>query len=457
MKENLKTLNELHENLKKLEPFKQEDKARLDKKFRLEFNYNSNHMEGNTLTYGETELLLIFGETKGNHTLREYQETKAHDAAFSFIEQLASDNERPLNEHILKQLNEIILVEPFWKEALTPDGQNTRRQINIGNYKAYPNSVRLQNGEIFEYASVTDTPILMQELMVWYRENETKLHPVEIATLFHYKFVRIHPFDDGNGRISRLLLNYVLLKNGFPHVIIKSADKSNYLRALHNADVGDLEPLMDYIEKEVIWSLKTAIKAGKGEDLEENDDFIKEIELIKRQAETRGIPKSPRIIYDTFVIINTKVWKSILDTLGYFHINLYNETETKYTLNREEIIFNNYAFLSASFQINNLKEVLNNKEKSRIWEKDIYKTDISQLGWNFTMFGLHGSNPLINTIIYLEVYFDDYKYHLKLKVDKSYIYQTENLFNHIFLDAEIEEINKTLKKHLLDYIKQNIN
>ena len=85
MKENLKTLNELHENLKKLEPFKQEDKARLDKKFRLEFNYNSNHMEGNTLTYGETELLLIFGETKGNHTLREYQETKAHDAAFSFI------------------------------------------------------------------------------------------------------------------------------------------------------------------------------------------------------------------------------------------------------------------------------------------------------------------------------------------------------------------------------------
>ena len=146
-----------------------------------------------------------------------------------------------------------------------------------------------------------------------------------------------------------------------------------------------------------------------------------------------------------------------MDTLGYFHINLYNETETKYTLNREEIIFNNYAFLSASFQINNLKEVLNNKEKSRIWEKDIYKTDISQLGWNFTMFGLHGSNPLINTIINLEVYFDDYKYHLKLKVDKSYIYQTENLFNHIFLDAEIEEINKTLKKHLLDYIKQNIN
>ncbi len=457
MKENLKIINELHENLKKLEPFKQEDKARLDKKFRLEFNYNSNHIEGNTLTYGETELLLIFGETKGSHTLREYQETKAHDAAFSFIEQLSNDKERPLTEHIIKQLNEIILVEPFWKEALTPDGQNSRRQINIGNYKAYPNSVRLQNGEIFDYASPTDTPFLMQELMDWYRENETKLLPVELATLLHYKFVRIHPFDDGNGRISRLLLNYVLLKNGFPPVIIKSADKTNYLRTLHNADVGDLEPLMDYIEKETIWSLKIAIKAGKGEDLEENDDFIKEIELIKRKASTKGITKSPRIIYDTFVIINTKVWKSILDTLSYFHINLYNETETNYTLNRQEIIFSNYSFLGSSFQINNLKEALNNKEKSRIWEVDIYKTEVSQLGWNFTMFGLNGSNPLINTIIYLEVYFDDYKYHLKLKVDKSYIYQTENLFNHIFLDAEIEEINKTLKKHLLDYIKQNIN
>jgi Fic family protein len=456
MKENLRTINELHENLKKLEPFKQEDKARLDKKFRLEFNYNSNHLEGNTLTYGETELLLIFGETKGNHTLREYQETKAHDAAFSFIEQLASDKERPLTEHIIKQLNEIILVEPFWKEALTPDGQNTRRKINIGNYKAYPNSVRLQNGEIFEYASVTDTPILMRELMDWYRENETKLHPIELATLLHYKFVRIHPFDDGNGRISRLLLNYVLLKNGFPPVIIKSADKTNYLRALHNADVGDFQPLLDYIEKEAIWSLKIAIKAGKGEDLEENDDFIKEIELIKRKASTKGIPRSPKIIFETFEVIDSKVWKSVIKTLKYFS-SLFNEFNVENSVNHYDEYFEPKYEPIFNLGILGKKEISTEPVKLKIFGHDIYKMDIKRIGWHYEMLGLKGSNPIKNASVLLELFLNDYNFNIYLKFRGTNIYQTEKSYNDILLDSEIEEINKTLKKHLLDYTKQNIN
>ena len=277
------TIDKLAAELQSLMPMRPEHKERLEKKIRLEFNYNSNHIEGNTLTYGETELLLIFDKTTGNHELREYEEMKSHDVAFEMIKEWAKDTERPLNEADLKNLHKVLLVRPFWKEAITPDGQPTKRLINVGTYKKYPNSVRLQNGTIFNYASPDETPIKMGELIDWYREEEEKIHPVTLAAMLHYKFVCIHPFDDGNGRISRLLMNYVLLQNNLPPVIIKSADKKNYLFALNRADTGDYEAFISYIAEQLKWSLEMAIKAAKCEALDEQGDLDKKIALLERE------------------------------------------------------------------------------------------------------------------------------------------------------------------------------
>lgn len=298
----LDIVDELSVEFKKNQPLKHENKIKLDKKFRLEFNYNSNHLEGNTLTYSETQLLLFFDETKGSHTLREYEEMKAHDVAFALVKEWAEDKELPLTETNIKNLNEVILVKPFWKEAITPDGQSTRRLIKIGNYKDQPNSVRLSNGEIFEYTSVANTPIEMQELIDWYRSEENNIHPVTLAAMLHYKFVRIHPFDDGNGRVSRLLMNYVLLRNNLPPVVIKSDDKANYLRALHEADTGNFEPFITYIGEQLVWSLKLSIIAAKGESIEEPDDLDKEIYLLKKELKGEDVLKtsaSSEIICDT--------------------------------------------------------------------------------------------------------------------------------------------------------------
>jgi Fic family protein len=285
----IERIEHLRKELQSLLPMKAENQQRLDKKFRLEFNYNSNHIEGNTLTYGETALLLLYDDTKGNHTFREYEEMKSHDVAFEMIKEWAKDKERPLTEAQIKNLNEIILVRPFWKDAITEEGQNTRRQIKVGEYKKYPNSVRLQNGEMFNYASPTDTPILMGELIDWYRSEEEKgeMHPLDLASLFHYKFVCIHPFDDGNGRISRLLMNYVLIKNDLPPVIIKSEDKRNYLQALHLADIGDLDAFADYIAEQVIWSLEISVKAAKGQSVDEDGDLDKKLSLLKKQLRNK--------------------------------------------------------------------------------------------------------------------------------------------------------------------------
>ena len=281
----LNTIKELEKIYQTLLPLTLENQKRLDTKFRLEFNYNTNHIEGNTITYSETELLLIFDSVKGDHTLRELEEMKGGDIALSLIKELASDHERPLTEQSIKNLNEILLVRPFWKDAITQDGQTTRRLIKVGDYKEHPNSVRLQNGEIFDYTSPIDTPNKMKELIDWYRKEEEskEIDPIVLAAMLHYKFVLIHPFDDGNGRISRLLMNYVLHKNNLPPVIIKTSDKRNYLSALNKADTGDVKSFIKYIAEQLIWSLEISIKAAKSENIDERGDLDKKIKLLKQK------------------------------------------------------------------------------------------------------------------------------------------------------------------------------
>ncbi|MCK9613616.1 MAG: Fic family protein [Bacteroidales bacterium] len=307
--ENFNKVDTLKNQLLRLQPLKPQDEQRLWKKFRLEWNFNSNHLEGNTLTYGHTELLLIFDKISGDYSGREIEEMKAHDVAIKMVVDLSQDNERDLTESFIRQLNAILLVRPFWKEAITPDGQPTRKEIIPGSYKQTSNSVRLENGEIFHYASPEDTPILMKDLMDFYRAQsaDSKVHPLRLAAMMHYKFVRIHPFDDGNGRVARLLTNYVLLKNGFPPIIIKDSEKKEYLMALNKADTGDLDAFVRYIENQLLWSLEISIKAANGESIEEIGDLDKKVQLLKKslKAKNKIVLKSKnsveRIINDVYI------------------------------------------------------------------------------------------------------------------------------------------------------------
>lgn len=294
-------IESLKEELAALQPLSKEAEDALWKKLRLEWNYNSNHIEGNTLTYGETKLLLMFEKTTGDHSKREYDEMEAHDAAVLMVQEWAQDKSRSLTESDIRELNKVILVKPFWKEAITPDGQSTRRKIKIGDYKEHPNSVRLPNGEMFQYAKPEEVPIKMQELMDWYRSS-SDLDPVILAAELHYRFIRIHPFDDGNGRVARLLVNYVLMLNDLPPVVIKSAEKEKYLTALQKADVGDRDAFHSYMAEQLIWSLELSIKAAKGEDLEEDDDWKKEAAQLERSLKNR-----PKVIHKSDDVVRDKM------------------------------------------------------------------------------------------------------------------------------------------------------
>ncbi|MCP9752876.1 Fic family protein [Ferruginibacter sp. HRS2-29] len=439
MKNNFDKIEELFGILEALRPLTPEQQEKVDKKFRLEFNYNSNHLEGNTLTYGETELLLIFDDTKGNHTLREYEEMKAHDVAYQLIEEWAKDKEVPLSEHHIKNLNKIILVRPYWKDALTSDGQNTRRQIKVGNYKEYPNSVRLANGEMFHYTSPTNTPIEMQELIEWYRSEESVLHPITLAAMLHYKFVRIHPFDDGNGRISRLLVNYVLLKNNYPPIVIKSDDKNNYLKALHLADIGEYDSFIDYIAEQAAWSLSICIKAGRGESIDEKDDLDKEIILLKRQLQGENILNIP------------VSKKAISEALTKNIIPLCDTAENK-LLEVREFFFRDTRNISFTFNKGNgLTYREHNWDNiSEQWNynrKDDEKVMLLQINYNYELSGFKKSLQANSFWVGFEINFNEFNYIIRAK-------NSQNIELIVPYGKKIveEEILKLIKPVIIDVI-----
>ena len=228
-------LDGLLEKWYSLMPLSADDERRLERKFMLEFNYNSNHIEGNTLTYGQTELLLLFGKVVNEANMKDLEEMKAHNVCLQMMLTQAHDKESVLSETFIRQLHKVMLREDYTVHRQLPGGKMTSYVVHAGCYKTRPNSVITPTGERFEYASPEETPALMYDLVKWYNDEEEAgvLTPIELAALFHYRYIRIHPFEDGNGRIARLLVNYILLRNDYPMVVVRSN-----LAALNQTDVN---------------------------------------------------------------------------------------------------------------------------------------------------------------------------------------------------------------------------
>ncbi len=295
LKKTIEKIDELRSEIDALRPINDETEQRIMQKFRLDWNYHSNNLEGNSLTFGETKSFLLHGITAEGKPLKDHLDLKGHNEAILLIDEIVKGN-RPLTETFLREIHEIILHEPYDRPAQTADGKATTKRIEIGQYKKTPNHVKTVTGEIFYFATPEETPAQMNDLMDWFAKAsvEGKDHPLSIAAMFHYRFIRIHPFDDGNGRMARILMNLILMKFGYPPVIIKTDKKREYFRALQTADGGDVSYFVNYIGEQLTDSMQLFLRGAKGESIEEVDDVDKEIAMLK--AELRN--KSHKIIYD---------------------------------------------------------------------------------------------------------------------------------------------------------------
>lgn len=277
-------LTKFKKELDSFRPFPQDVENNVFQKLRLDWNYNSNAIEGNSFTRGETVSLIMEGVTAKGKPLKDALDIKGHNHAIDFVMSLIKE-ERSLSESDIRSLHKLVLGEDFFNAAETEDGKPTRKIIRAGQYKTQPNHVKTTTGEIHYYATPEETPAKMQELMAWYTEAaQTKgIHPVVLASLFHHKFVEIHPFDDGNGRMTRLLTNFILLKYGYPVSVVKTENRSAYYAALSQADNGQVIPIIEFISETVRDTFEIMLKGIHGEDISEEDDLDKEIELFRKE------------------------------------------------------------------------------------------------------------------------------------------------------------------------------
>ena len=235
----MKSIEDVMNEWNALLPLSDRDREMLSRRFTIDFNYNSNHIEGNTLTYGQTEILLLFGKIVGEADVRDVHEMTASNVGLKMMKEEALLKETPLTQHFIRMLHKTLLREDYTVYRTLPGGVQTSYVIHAGQYKTRPNSVITRYGDQFEYATPEETPALMSDLVDWYNDAERsgKFTPIELAAIFHYRYIRIHPFEDGNGRIARLMVNYILTRHDYPMIVVRSRKKKEYLEALHRTDL----------------------------------------------------------------------------------------------------------------------------------------------------------------------------------------------------------------------------
>lgn len=235
----MKKIEDVMNEWNALQPMSDRDREMLSRRFTIDFNYNSNHIEGNTLTYGQTEILLMFGKIVGEADVRDVHEMTASNVGLKMMKEEALLKETPLTQHFIRTLHKTLLREDYTVYRTLPGGVQTSYVIHAEQYKTRPNSVITRYGDQFEYATPEETPALMSDLVDWYNDAERsgKFTPIELAAIFHYRYIRIHPFEDGNGRIARLMVNYILTRHDYPMIVVRSRKKKEYLEALHRTDL----------------------------------------------------------------------------------------------------------------------------------------------------------------------------------------------------------------------------
>ncbi|EKO25747.1 Fic family protein [Leptospira interrogans] len=249
--------------LDRLRPLSKSILEKLREQFFLEWTYNSNAIEGNTLSLHETNLVLRQGITIGNKSLREHFEVLNHKEGIDFIENTIK-KKKDISIDLIREIHGLILKNIDDEEA----GVFRRTNVRItGASHIPPNAAKVYD--------------LIQELVEWFYRNKKKISVPELASWFHYKLVFIHPFIDGNGRTARLLMNLILMREGYPPAVIMHLDRKKYYRVLKEADRGKPEDFLDFVGRSIERSLIIYLNSLKQDTSKGKQGYISLKEATK--------------------------------------------------------------------------------------------------------------------------------------------------------------------------------
>lgn len=236
--------------------------------------YNSNAIEGNSLTLKETFWVIAEGITIKGKPLKDHLEAKDHYEALEFLYELVGDRRQPtLSEKLIRELHHLVMKKTDEEWA----GRYRSGKVIIGGSDHIPPDAGV-------------VPAKMRNVIDWFIKQRRRSHPIELAALVHHKLVNIHPFFDGNGRTARLVMNILLLRHGYPLAIILKNDRKKYYRVLARADKGEYQPLVTFISQSAERSLNIYLQTLAPAGDKNKEKLLSLAEISKR------VPYSPKYL-----------------------------------------------------------------------------------------------------------------------------------------------------------------
>ncbi len=364
---------------------------KINYKFRLEWNYHSNSMEGNSLTRQETRSVMVGNITVEGKPIQDVLEMKGHDDVISDILKMGK-GELNISERRIKDIHKGIVHE-----------EDAGKAKLIGQWKTTPNYLYNYKKERFDFVEPDQLPERMQRLINSVNTQKEKIqrgdkdamHPVLMAFQFHLDYITIHPFYDGNGRTARIFTNLILIAYGYPPIYIRKEEKNIYYQYL--ADVqgygGEPDLFYDFMAGLLVRSLQLVLDAMEGKEIAEPDDWEKRLSLLKQEIKGNDggqVAKSTNeilkvISYDVLPLIEKATTKlAVFDELfEHRTISFGTENSLARLLDKDHIL----GMITLMKHNGNIESIAFGYELNRFKKSNLNKHSVySKLTWRFERF-----------------------------------------------------------------------
>lgn len=428
---------------------------KINNKFRLEWNFNSNSMEGNTLTMEETRSVMVGNLDVRQKPIKDVLEMKGHDEVISNILKIGKGEMR-LSEKKIKDIHLVIMHEE------NPDDKN-----KIGKWKQIPNEIINPKGEKYQFVN----PELVQDRIhdLLNRTNaaidliqsnkKNAPHPIDVALEFHLEYLEIHPFYDGNGRTARILTNLILIALGYTPFWITKSERTIYYNYISDIQSygGKKEAFYGYVSNLILRSEQLVLDVIEGKDIEEEDDVEKELELLKRQLkakENKVVPKSNEIIKELYNNSYRKLFEQLIEKTKKFddmfvEKKYQSSAEANRSWNRSIEYFDEFFENLYEEKSNSTADIYGEEPKCK-------KIDDLRLSISFNGFK-HGGTNTFGQYTNVWIMFQQYYYIINDTNSQSNDnFFLKKLYSETLTDEEIKAIVNKLTKKLLEDIKAAI-
>jgi Fic family protein len=429
---------------------------KINNKFRLEWNFNSNSMEGNTLTMEETRSVMVGNLDVRQKPIKDVLEMKGHDVVISDILKIGKGEMR-LSEKRIKDIHLGIMHEE------NPDDKN-----KIGQWKKVPNEIINSKGEKYQFVEPELVIDRIHDLLnrtnaaidLIQSNSKNAPHPIDVALQFHLEYLEIHPFYDGNGRTARILTNLILIALGYTPFWITKSERSIYYNYISDIQGygGKKEAFYGYVSNLILRSEQLVLDVIDGKEIAEDDDLDKEIALLKRNLINKKdevVPRSNEVILELYNNSIKKLFTQLIEKTQQFD-DLFVEKKYRSSAEQGKSVNEGIEYFDDFFE--KVDKSLNSKDDIEYIMNNLHKIKIDDLSLDISLEGFkHDGTNTFGQYISLYVLFQQYYY----VINNSNSYSNEGyflkkLYSEPLTDIEIKDIVNKLVSKLLKDIKAAI-